>query len=166
MGRTVGGVLAPRNGGVRAKQLPGKPAVSRAKLSLYDRYHTFQSDQKGWPHHAPRDGRSYADSFVYHPFPIEEWCYYLGERLIGVGYVDALPAGLSAIYFFYDPEERRRSLGTFNVLSVLAGAAREGLPHVYLGYYVAGCRSLEYKGNFRPNEVLDAADGSWKPFRT
>jgi arginine-tRNA-protein transferase len=37
------------------------------------------------------------------------------------------------------------------------------LPHVYLGYHVAGCRSLEYKGRFRPNEVL-GEDGEWHPF--
>ena len=66
----------------------------------------------------------------------------VGERLVGVGYVDALPQGLSAIYFFYEPDERGRSLGTYNVLRILAGAATRQLPHVYLGYYVAGCRSL------------------------
>jgi arginine-tRNA-protein transferase len=83
--------------------------------------------------------------------------------LIGVGYVDALPGGLSAIYFYYDPGERHRSLGTYNVLSILASARARNLPHVYLGYYVAGCRSLEYKARFRPNEVLTGG-GTWARF--
>ena len=83
--------------------------------------------------------------------------------MVGVGYVDVLPEGMSAIYFYYDPVERDRSLGTFNVLSVLRAAADRGLPHVYLGYYVEGCRSLEYKGRFRPNEVL-GPDGEWETF--
>ena len=61
---------------------------------------------------------------------------------------------LSAIYCYYDPSDRARSLGTFNLLSLLTGARERGLPHVYLGYYVAGCRSMEYKRKFRPNEVL------------
>ncbi|HKQ40385.1 MAG TPA: arginyltransferase, partial [Verrucomicrobiae bacterium] len=26
--------------------------------------------------------------------------------------------------------------------------------HVYLGYRVAGCRSMEYKAQFRPHELL------------
>jgi arginine-tRNA-protein transferase len=78
-----------------------------------------------------------------------------------VGYVDALPGALSAIYFYYDPDERRRSLGTFNVLSVLAAAAARGVPYVYLGYYVPGCRSLEYKARFRPYELLEG--GTWRP---
>jgi arginine-tRNA-protein transferase len=42
-------------------------------------------------------------------------------------------------------------------------AAGRGLPHVYLGYFVAGCRSLEYKARFRPNETLDTT-GEWRPF--
>src|SRR5919202_6842790 len=113
----------------------GKPSVTRAKLALYDRYHAYQADAKGWPQHPAKDAASYVDSFVHHPFPVEEWCYYLGDRLVGVGYVDHLPGlrepgappaageepagGLSAIYFFYDPLERDRSLGTWNILRLI-----------------------------------------------
>jgi arginine-tRNA-protein transferase len=142
----------------------GKPSVTRTKLALYDRYHAFQTESKGWPEHPAKDAASYADSFVHNPFPVQEWCYYLGGRLIGVGYVDDLPAGLSAIYFYYDPEERHRSLGTYNVLRILDEAARRQLPYVYLGYYVAGCRSMSYKPRFAPNQLLDA-DGVWRDFR-
>jgi arginine-tRNA-protein transferase len=140
-----------------------EPRVSRAKLLLYDRYHAFQSGQKGWPQHPAKDPDSYIDSFVFNPFPVEEWCYYVGRKLVGVGYVDALPAGLSAIYFYYDPEERGRSPGTWNVLRIIEEAAARGLPHAYLGYYVAGCPSLEYKSRFVPNEVL-GPDGQWRAF--
>lgn len=142
----------------------GEPAVDGERLALYDRYHAFQADAKGWPDHPAKDAFSYATSFVDHPFPVEEWRYYLGDRLIGVGYVDALPGALSAIYFFYDPDQRRRSLGTWNVLCVLDEAARRGIPWVYLGYYVAGCASMGYKGRFAPNEVL-GPDGTWHGFR-
>jgi arginine-tRNA-protein transferase len=149
----------------------GTPAVTREKLDLYDRYHARQADAKGWPRHEPRDPESYADSFVEHPFPVEEWTYHLEGRLVGVGYVDHLPvepsglAGLSAIYFFYDPDERGRSLGTWNVMCLIDEAARRGLPYVYLGYYVEGCGSMEYKPRFVPNE-LRGEDGVWRPFRT
>jgi arginine-tRNA-protein transferase len=142
-----------------------EPRVTRSRLALYDRYHDFQADFKGWPQHPAKDPESYFESFVCNPFPVEEWCYYLGKDLVGVGYVDVLPEGLSAIYFFYEPDERRRSLGTWNVLCVIDEAARRRLPHVYLGYHVAGCRSLEYKARFVPNETL-GPDGIWRPFRT
>jgi arginine-tRNA-protein transferase len=141
----------------------GSPTVSRAKLQLYDRFHAFQSDMKGWPIHPAKDAASYRESFVNNPPFTEEWCYFAGDHLIGVGYVDRLPDGLSAIYFFYEPDERTRSLGTWNVLAVIDEADRGGLPFVYLGYYVAGCSSLSYKANFRPNQILQP-DGSWRNF--
>ncbi len=142
----------------------GEPSATREKLDLFDRFHEFQHANKGWPDHGPTSAADYVESFVDHPFPTEEWCYFREGRLVGVGYVDALPAGLSAIYFFYDPVARDASPGTFNVLSTLREAAARGLPHVYLGYYVAGCRSLEYKARFRPNEMMDET-GAWRPFR-
>jgi arginyl-tRNA--protein-N-Asp/Glu arginylyltransferase len=151
--------LAANDGEVRL--VIGEPEVTAAKLDLYDRFHAFQSEHIGWPSHGPKDASGYAESFVENPFATQEWCYYLGEKLVGVGYVDRLPEGLSAIYFFHDPDERHRSLGTYNVLSILRKAAEWKLPHLYLGYFVEGCRSLAYKVRFRPNEVL-GTDREWR----
>jgi arginine-tRNA-protein transferase len=139
----------------------GAPSVSPEKLALHDRYHAFQTRQKGWPLHPVRDAAAYVDSFVNNPFPVQEWRYRRGERLVGVGYVDDLPGGLSAIYFFHDPDERDRSLGTWNVLSLLDQAVLRKIPYVYLGYYVPGCGSMEYKVGFRPFETL-GPDGQWR----
>ncbi len=159
----------------------GRPMVTQAKLDLYDRFHDFQSEAKGWPGHTTRYVEAYVSAFVDQPFAVEEWCYYLDNRLVGVGYVDHLPSvaanatgrisleivdqplagGLSAIYFVYEPEERGRSLGTWNVLCCIAEARRRGLPYVYLGYYVEGCRSMAYKNRFEPNQ-LRQPDGTWR----
>lgn len=158
--RSMRRVRALNEGQVR--RVIGEPRVSPDQLDLYDRYHAFQADAKGWPEHAVQDGHSYAHSFVDNPLPTEEWQYYLGDRLVGVGYVDVVPRGMSAIYFYYDPDYRDRSLGTWNVLSVLDRAKETGVPHLYLGYYVAGCRSMLYKARFRPNETL-RPDGQWLP---
>ncbi len=142
----------------------GTPSVSQAKLRLYDRYHAFQHDAKGWPEHPAKDAESYLNSFVKNPFATQEWCYFALDRLIGVGYVDDLPGGLSAIYFYYDPDERQRSLGTWNVLNILSHARQRRIPYVYLGYFVEDCPSLAYKGQFVPNQLRDA-DGTWRHFR-
>jgi len=141
----------------------GEPSVNDIKLELYNRFHRFQHVKKAWPRHGEENPGAYVESFVDNPFPTEEWCYFIGEKLVGVGYVDCLPEGLSAIYFFYDPEERGRSLGTYNVVSIVREAGLRQLPHVYLGYFVEGCRSLEYKSRFRPNETIQP-DGNWLPF--
>jgi arginyl-tRNA--protein-N-Asp/Glu arginylyltransferase len=133
----------------------GAPTFSSDKEDLLRRFHQFGHDTKGWP-----GDRAELRFFLDNPFPTEEWTYWLGERLVGVGYVDALAEGLSAIYFFHEPGESRRSLGTFNILTMIEQARQRGLSHVYLGYYVEGCRSLEYKRRFGPNEVL-LEDGVW-----
>jgi arginine-tRNA-protein transferase len=153
----------------------GPPSITEEKLDLYDRYHAFQVDNKSWPDHGPKDPDDYIESYVWQPFEVEEWCYYREGKLIGVGYIDCIPdpnvtqqaqgnGGLSAIYFYYDPDERERGLGTWNVLSTIEEARRRGLPYVYLGYSVDGCRSMEYKARFVPNERRDA-DGVWRVFR-
>lgn len=141
----------------------GVPSVSREKLNLYDRFHAYQTDAKDWPDHAPKDASSYRESFVHNPPFTEEWCYYLRDQLVGVGYVDRLPAVMSAIYFFYDPVLRERSLGTWNVVRLLEECASSKFTYLYLGYYVEGCCSLEYKGNFQPNQVR-GSDGRWQEF--
>jgi len=135
----------------------GAPALSRDRLDLWVRFHRHGHETKGWP----TTGEGDLGMMLTNPFRTEEWTYYVGNRLIAVAYVDSLPEALSAIYCYYDPTERTRSLGTFNILSLLASAGERGLPHVYLGYYVAGCRSMEYKRTFRPNEVL-RPNGRWE----
>ena len=147
-----------RNLGTVAVRL-GSPVISRDRLDLWARFHEHGHQTKGWPAATGND----PGIMLLNPFPTEEWTYYVEDRLVGVGYVDALPDALSAVYFYWDPNERARSLGTFHVLSIIAAAHQRGLAHVYLGYYVAGCRSLEYKARFRPNEVL-RGDRTWNAF--
>lgn len=137
----------------------GAPSLSQDRLDLWARFHRHGHETKGWPSEAEGE----PGMMLENPFRTEEWTYYVGNRLIAVAYVDALPEALSAIYCYYDPAEGSRSLGTFNILSLLASARERGLPHVYLGYYVAGCRSMEYKRKFRPNEVL-RPNGTWEAF--
>ena len=141
----------------------GEPTLTAENLALYDRYHAFQTIAKDWPWHWPSDEASFRDSFLDNPFPILEFRYRIGERLVGLGYVDSLPKGLSAIYFVHDPDFRDRSLGTWNVLAIIEQARRRGLPHAYLGYYVSECGSLSYKRRFSPNQVL-GMDGAWHDF--
>lgn len=73
---------------------------------------------------------------------------------LGACLVDLLDDGFSAVYSFFDPEQRRRSLGTLLVLALIEAARRHGLPYAYLGYWVAESRKMAYKARFRPLEGL------------
>ena len=150
-----------KKNGTEVEWMLGSPVITPERLALFTRFHQHGHETKGWPAAAPED--STLGLHVMNPFPTEEWTYWINDRLVGVGYVDALSEGLSAIYFFHDPDEHRRSLGTFHILKMIEAAKQRDVPHLYLGYFVKGCRSLEYKARFRPNEVLGQG-GQWAAF--
>lgn len=79
--------------------------------------------------------------------------------LLAVAVVDRIPRGLSAVYTFFDPTVPERGLGTFAILSQIATAQAEALPHVYLGYWVEASPKMDYKRRFRPLQVLRG--GHW-----
>jgi arginine-tRNA-protein transferase len=139
----------------------GTPAVTLDKVAVFERFQAERSESRDWVHYEPGEAASFIQNLASNPFPTQEWCYFLGDALVGVGYVDQLSGGLSAIYFARDPAYRDRSLGTWNVLCLIDRAKALGLPHLYLGYHVDGCPSLRYKASFRPNERLDP-DGIWR----
>ena len=84
-------------------------------------------------------------------------------RLVGACLTDRQADGLSMIYSFYDPEHEGRSgLGNYIILDHIRRAAAEGLPYVYLGYWVEGSPRMQYKVRFRPLERL--GPGGWRRF--
>jgi leucyl-tRNA---protein transferase len=87
---------------------------------------------------------------------------YRDGSLAGVSLTDQLSSGLSGVYKFFDPAAARRSLGTFIVLWHIARARELGLPYVYLGYWIAGSKTMDYKADFQPLERLQG--GQWRPF--
>ncbi len=131
------------------------PELTQEKHDLYVRYLRYQHDGTM--------GESLKDlhRFLYaSPVHTLETCYRIGGRLVGVGTLDVSATAASTVYFFWDPEEHRRSLGTFSALWEIEWARREGLCYYYLGYFIQGLPSMAYKANFRPHEVL-TPDGTW-----
>ena len=76
-------------------------------------------------------------------------------RLVGACLTDVQADGLSMIYSFYDPEhETRAGLGNYIILEHIRRTAENGLPYVYLGYWVEGSSRMQYKVRYRPLERL------------
>lgn len=145
-----------RNSDVRVAVHRPEPAPD--KFALFRRYLEYQHDGTM--------SRTYEafQTFLYDsPLESLEFRYLLGERVIGISIADRCPGGLSSVYMYYDPEVARRSLGTYSILWEIDYCRRHGLAYYYLGFHVEGCRSMEYKANYRPNELL-SSDGRWISF--
>ncbi len=84
------------------------------------------------------------------------------QDYMGAMLVDQVADGLSAVYSFYEPEARVRSLGTALILRLVEEAGRLGLPYVYLGYWVKGSLKMDYKARFGPAEIL--TENGWVEF--
>lgn len=78
-----------------------------------------------------------------------------GSQLLAVAVTDVLPDALSAVYTFHHPAFAARGLGVFAILQQLQWAARAGLPYLYLGFWLAGHRKMDYKRHYRPLEGYD-----------
>ena len=84
-------------------------------------------------------------------------------RLVASAVTDVLDQGLAAVYTYYDPTMRDRSLGVFAILEQIAECRRRGLPYLYLGYWIEESDKMRYKADFRPAEVL--INANWSPLR-
>ncbi|MSO91042.1 MAG: arginyltransferase [Acetobacteraceae bacterium] len=82
------------------------------------------------------------------------------KRLIGACLIDRLEDGLSAVYSYFAPGLEKRSLGIYAILWLVQRARELGLPHAYLGYWVAESRKMAYKARFNPTEILSR--GVWR----
>jgi arginine-tRNA-protein transferase len=132
--------------------------VDKARLALYHRWHAFRESARDWAP-AALDRDTYFLSFAFPHPSAREIAYYDesaegGPKLVGVGLCDETKSAWSAVYFYYDPDYAGLSPGVANVVFQIELARSLGLSHLYLGYYVAGSRSMGYKARFQPNERL------------
>jgi arginine-tRNA-protein transferase len=142
-----------RNEGIR--MIERTPTITAEHLRLYNAYHADMHGRRGWPIQTI-SAELYESSFVRGGGGgAREFLYLEGDTLIGVALVDVLPQALSSVYFFHDPRYRARGLGVFSILRQLEFARNRGIPHQYLGYWIAECQSMSYKSQFRPHELLE-----------
>ncbi|HXH02138.1 MAG TPA: arginyltransferase [Candidatus Competibacteraceae bacterium] len=134
-----------------------EPHFNPEHYLLYERYLRYRHPGGGMDDTSPQQYLSFVRSIWSHTRFYE---FRQGERLLAVAVVDHLDDGLSAVYTFYTPDEAARSLGTYAILWQLQEARRLGLPWVYLGYWVEGCRKMDYKTRFQPHQLYQ--DGNWR----
>jgi len=134
------------------------PHYTESKGDVYQRYLDYQHE---------KNKEDVAES--YRQFLCATWLgpntqehqIYDGGRLVGVGIVDLFDDAISTVYFFFDPDYARFSLGTYSALAEIELAKEWGMDYYYLGYYIAECRAMNYKVNFRPCQIRTPGDDEW-----
>jgi len=146
-----------------------KPSVSKAHIDLYNKYHTYKALKDGW-RGKNITSSEYYENFAEGPYDFgKEVLYFVDEKLVGVDLIDITQDGISSIYFFYDPDYARLSLGTFSLIKQIEFAKILKKKWIYLGYWVDGCKAFAYKTKFKPLQILDGfpkftQEPQWKEF--
>lgn len=86
----------------------------------------------------------------------------LDNNLIACGFLDETSESLSSIYFIYDTDHSKRSLGIFGALKEIELAKSKNLPYYYLGYWIEENHFMNYKNGFTKSEIMNWQDFSWK----
>lgn len=90
-------------------------------------------------------------------------CYRLDGRLIAMGVLDLLPHCVSGVYFVYHSDFERWSFGKLSALREATLALEGEYQYYYMGFYIHSCAKMRYKGEYRPQYVLDPESLEWDP---
>ncbi|KAI4719604.1 arginine-tRNA-protein transferase 1 [Aureobasidium sp. EXF-10727] len=90
-------------------------------------------------------------------------CYRLDGRLIAIGVLDLLPHAVSGVYFIYHQDFEKWSFGKLSAMREAALALEDGYEFYYMGYYIHNCTKMRYKGDYKPQYVLDPETQTWDP---
>jgi arginyl-tRNA--protein-N-Asp/Glu arginylyltransferase len=117
---------------------------------LKSRYPKEYSSAKGY----------FRDFFLNHIVNSIQLEYRVDDRLVGTCIADIGYNWLNAVYFYFDPDEARRSLGTFNILKLVDICREWEISYLYLGYLIREVQAMSYKAHFLPHYLLQ--DGQWQ----
>tara|TARA_X000000368_G_scaffold397788_1_gene367256 strand:+ start:235 stop:591 length:357 start_codon:yes stop_codon:yes gene_type:complete len=81
------------------------------------------------------------------------------KNLFGSILLDCLEDGYSAVYSFFKPYEKKRSLGKLLILNVIDKLKSLDLPFLYLGYWIKSSQKMNYKHSFNNVELFQS--GKW-----
>jgi leucyl-tRNA---protein transferase len=145
------------------RDLSGRLEPARATLEQFRLFWAYQRVRHGDSEMATMSYRDYRGMVEDSPVRTQVAEFRdPGRGLVAASLVDRLDDGISAVYSFFDPYQRKRSLGSWSILWLVDECRRQGVPYVYLGYWVADSPKMAYKARFPALERLNAA--GWADF--
>ena len=132
----------------------GPLKITNEKLAICDKFLG-----KRFPGNGNSALEYYAGFFVNSLEATHEIEFWLDGRLVGVSIVDIYLNAINCVYFYFDPDEEKRSPGTYNILYLIDYAQKNLIDYIYLGYWIKDVKSMRYKANFKPYSML--INGVW-----
>ena len=129
--------------------LPDLETMDLCEKFLKNRYPKENNNAPGY----------YRDFFLNNIVNSAQIQYRVGDRLVGASIIDIGYNWINAVYFYFDPDESHRSLGTYNVLQLIDLCLEWEVGYLYLGYLINSVPAMSYKSNFRPHYVI--SDKKW-----
>ncbi|RLA68659.1 MAG: arginyltransferase [Epsilonproteobacteria bacterium] len=141
-----------------------QPTLTQDHLNLFKKFHLHMKDKRSWEYQETTADHYYNSFVTGHGEFGFEVLYYDEERLIGVDLIDILEDGISSIYFYYDPDYEKYSLGKLSLYNQIKYAQRSSKKWIYLGYYVKDCQSLSYKTHYKPFVTLRGRPSEYEAY--
>eukprot|EP00002_Diphylleia_rotans_P001276 TRINITY_DN10711_c0_g1_i3.p1 TRINITY_DN10711_c0_g1~~TRINITY_DN10711_c0_g1_i3.p1 ORF type:complete len:418 (+),score=70.67 TRINITY_DN10711_c0_g1_i3:50-1303(+) len=153
-------------------------SFSDEKFQLYNKYQTtVHKDPPG--KNSPSSFRSFLIDTCLKPSQTDSGLdlgtfhleYRIDGKLIAVSVLDVVPTTLSSVYFFYDPDFDFLSLGKVSALYDIEwirtlNKTHPTIRYYYLGYYIATCAKMRYKGEYKPSDLLCPKTYRWVPLES
>ena len=139
-----------------AKLLPN--SATKEHFELFKRYQDARH----------RDGEMAHMNFADYSALIEESPIYTriaefrtdDQMLVGVCLFDTLSDSISAVYTFFEPSQKRRSLGIHMILWLIAHCCNSKKEYLYLGFLINQISKMNYKKRFKPIQIFE--DNEWE----
>lgn len=80
-----------------------------------------------------------------------------------MGVLDLLPHCVSGVYMLYHSDYEKWQFGKLSALREAALATEGGYQYYYMGYYIHSCTKMRYKGDYKPQYILDPESYEWNP---
>ena len=130
------------------------------KQNHFDLYLKYQNKRHSPLENKQNDLNDYNDFLIKSNVKSKLIEFWDGDLLKIVTIVDILNDGISAVYTFFNPNDKKVSYGTYAVTWLINWCKKEQLKYIYLGYWIGECNKMKYKTNFKPYELF--IDGYWQ----
>ncbi len=130
------------------------------KQKHFDLYLKYQNKRHSYINNDQNNLDDYNDFLIKSNVKSKFIEFWDGDLLKIVSIVDIVSDGISAVYTFYDPDDKKVSYGTYSIIWLINWCKAQQLKYMYLGYWIGECKKMKYKTNFKPYELY--IKGYWQ----